>query len=127
MYTPRRMPVEYRRWDIHTSFMQGLPGVTTRHQAYLPLYPLAFSRMDLRGHSLILSNKSAFCHGVLAPEGATHICYCLTPTRYVWNLRDYCQREQLPAIANTLLPPVIALLRQWDYAAFSAPPHRHLD
>ena len=69
MYAPDKMPAAYRSWDIRTTFMQRLPGVTTHHQAYMPLYPLAFSRVDLRGYDLILSNKSGFCHGVPMPAG----------------------------------------------------------
>jgi len=117
MYAPDLMPPDYRTWDIRVTWMNRLPGIHRHHQPYLPLYPLAFQGLDLSGYDLILSNKSGFCHGVRVPPGAMHICYCLTPTRYVWNLRDYCQRERMPAIANALLPPVIALLRQWDYAA----------
>src|SRR5512136_1667825 len=117
IYAPEGMPPDYRAWDIRVTWMARLPGIHSHHQPYLPLYPLAFQSFDLRGYDVILSNKSGFCHGVRAPLGATHICYCLTPTRYVWNLRDYCQREQLPALANALLPPVMALLRQWDYDA----------
>jgi glycosyltransferase involved in cell wall biosynthesis len=117
MYAPDLMPPAYRTWDIRATWMNRLPGIYRHHQVYLPLYPLAFQSLDLRGYDLILSNKSGFCHGVRVPPGVTHICYCLTPTRYVWNLRDYCQREQLPVIANALLPPVIALMRQWDWAA----------
>ena len=41
------MPAGYRAWDIRTSFMQRLPGVTRRHQVYMPVYPLAFERVDL--------------------------------------------------------------------------------
>jgi glycosyltransferase involved in cell wall biosynthesis len=117
MYAPEWMPPAYRAWDIRVTWMNRLPGIHRHHQPYLPLYPLAFQGLDLRGYDLVLSNKSGFCHGVRVPPGATHICYCLTPTRYVWNLRDYGQRERLPALANALLPPVMALLRQWDYAA----------
>jgi glycosyltransferase involved in cell wall biosynthesis len=117
IYAPDRMPVAYRSWDIRTSFMQGLPNVTTRHQAYLPLYPLAFSRMRLAGHDLILSNKSAFCHGVPAPEGTTHICYCLTPTRFLWQYEAYRSREALSPAVDAALRPVIHRLRAWDYAA----------
>jgi glycosyltransferase involved in cell wall biosynthesis len=117
MYAPDTMPPAYRVWDIRVTWMNRLPGIHRHHQPYLPLYPLAFQGLDLREYDVVLSNKSGFCHGVRVPPGATHICYCLTPTRYVWNLRDYCQREEFPAIANALLPPVIALLRQWDWAA----------
>jgi glycosyltransferase involved in cell wall biosynthesis len=117
MYAPDLMPPAYRAWDIRVTWMDRLPGIYRHHQLYLPLYLFAFQGLDLRGYDLILSNKSGFCHGVRVPPGATHICYCLTPTRYVWNWRDYAKREQLSALANALLPAIIALLRKWDYAA----------
>jgi glycosyltransferase involved in cell wall biosynthesis len=117
MYAPDLMPPAYRKWDIRVTWMDRLPGIYRHHQVYLPLYPLAFQSLDLRGYDVILSNKSGFCHGVSVPQGAIHICYCLTPTRYIWNLRDYAKRERLPSIANALLPPVIALMRRWDWAA----------
>lgn len=120
IYAPGRMPEGYRQWDIRTSFMQRLPGVTTHHQRYLPFYPLAFSRMDLSGYDLVLSNKSGFCHGVTTHRGdrqALHVCYCLTPTRYLWQYDLYRQREQIGSAASTLLKPLLMQLRKWDYAA----------
>ena len=117
MYATDRMPPAYRTWDIRTTFMQRLPGVTTHHQAYMPVYPLAFKTMDLRGYDLILSNKSGFCHGVSAPEGATHVCYCLTPTRFLWQYEHYREREQLGAGVNLAISLLMAPLRKWDYAA----------
>lgn len=116
MYAPERMPPPYRQWPIRTSFMQHLPGVTTRHQAYLPLYPLAFARTELRGYDLVLSNKSGFCHGVTTP-GAVHVCYCLSPTRYLWLYEQYREREQINRLISLGLQPLLAWLRRWDRAA----------
>ncbi|MEZ4640663.1 MAG: hypothetical protein R2856_37855 [Caldilineaceae bacterium] len=84
------MPDAYRRWPIHTSFMQRLPGVA-RHPlgGCLPLPALAFQRTDLSGFDLVLSNKSGFCHGVRTRNGdrkAVHVCYCLTPTRFLGSM-----------------------------------------
>jgi glycosyltransferase involved in cell wall biosynthesis len=120
MYAPHKMPEAYRTWPIHTSFMQRLPGVTSHHQAYLPLYPLAFGRTDLSRYDLVLSNKSGFCHGVHtqnASRRAIHVCYCLTPTRFLWLYEQYREREQLGEGLNRLLQPVLAFLRRWDWAA----------
>ncbi len=120
MYGREKMPDAYRNWPIHTSFMQRLPGVTERHQAYLPLYPLAFTTTDLSGFDLILSNKSGFCHGVRAQKGkrkALHICYCLTPTRFLWLYDQYRGQERIGGLLNIGLKPLLALLRRWDYAA----------
>jgi glycosyltransferase involved in cell wall biosynthesis len=121
IYASHKMPAAYRGWPIRTSFMQRLPGVVDHHQAYLPVYPLAFGRTDLSGYDLVVSNKSGFCHGVrTANPGrhrAVHVCYCLTPTRYLWLYEQYREREQIGAGLHLLLQPVLAWLRRWDWAA----------
>jgi len=120
LYDPAKMPDAYRAWDIRTSFMQRLPGVSDHHQAYLPLYPVAFRSLDVSGYDLVLTNKSGFCHGIKTKNGdkrAVQICYCLTPTRYVWRYEQYREREQIRGLINAGLQPVLALLRRWDYAA----------
>jgi glycosyltransferase involved in cell wall biosynthesis len=117
MYAPDRMPVAYRNWDIRTSFMQHLPAVTRRHQLYMPVYPLAFSRLDLWEYDLVLSNKSGFCHGVHTRADAVHVCYCLTPTRFLWQYEAYAAREALGKATGVALRHLLGSLRRWDYAA----------
>jgi glycosyltransferase involved in cell wall biosynthesis len=114
MYDPAVMPVSYRTWDIRTSFMQKLPLVTKRHQAYLMLYPLAFESFDLSGYEVVISNSSAFCKGIVTGPQTLHISYCLTPMRWVWRYRDYVDRERIGRAARLGLPPLIHYLRMWD-------------
>ena len=38
---------------IRTSFIQGLPGAPRRFRQYLPLFPLAVRRFDLRGCGVV--------------------------------------------------------------------------
>ncbi len=116
MYWPEGMPEMYRAWDIRTTWIDRLPGVHRHHQPYLPLYPLSFARLDLSNYDLVLSNKSGFCHGVQTGD-ALHICYCLTPTRYVWDFEGYAAREALPDALKSVLRPIIKLLCQWDFQA----------
>lgn len=117
IYWPQAMPETYRSWDIRTSFMDRLPLVKRHHQPFLPLYPLAFEQFDLRDYDLVISNKSAFCHGVITAPETLHICYCLTPTRFLWDYTGYVQREGLGRLARWVLPPVLSYLRLWDKAA----------
>ena len=114
------MPETYRELPIRTTFLQRLPGILDHHQAYLALYPSAFQSTDLSGFDLILSNKSGFCHGVRSRKGARkalHVCYCLTPTRFLWLYEQYRERERIGSLLNLGLKPLLALLRRWDYAA----------
>ena len=120
IYARELMPAAYQKWDVRTSFMQHLPGVARHHQAYLPLYPLAFHSLSVEGYDLILSNKSGFCHFVRTPAGARHICYCLAPTRFLWQYDLYRQREGLPAPLASALRPLVAVLRRLDYVAARA-------
>ena len=71
-------------WRMSASANSKLPGIHRHHQPYLPLYPLAWGGLDLSAVDVILSNKSGFCHGL--QHNALHICYCLAPTRYVWQI-----------------------------------------
>ncbi len=114
IFDPRSMPEGYRRWDIRTSFMQRLPGVMSHHQLFLPFYPLAFEGFDLSEYEVVISNSSAWCKGVHTPPTTLHMCYCLTPMRWVWNYREYVQRERFGKLTRLTLPMMMNWLRLWD-------------
>jgi glycosyltransferase involved in cell wall biosynthesis len=116
IYAPDKMPPQYRTWDIRTNWMDRLPGIHDHHQPYLGLYPTAFGGIDLGAYDVVLSNKSGFCHGVNTGD-ALHICYCLAPTRYVWQFGAYIERENMSSAMKQIARPVIARLQRWDYAA----------
>ncbi|MCW5850280.1 MAG: glycosyltransferase [Anaerolineae bacterium] len=117
MYWPEALPDAYRAWPIRTSFMDRWPLVKQRHQPFLPVYPAAFAALDLTGYRLLLSNKSAFCHGVRKPAGARHLCYCLTPTRFVWDFESYVAHEGQGRLARAVVPLFLGWLKAWDYRA----------
>jgi glycosyltransferase involved in cell wall biosynthesis len=117
MYWPEAMPPAYREWDIRTTWMDRLPGIYRHHQPYLLLYPLAFGGLDLSGYDLVISNKSAFCLGVKTAPDTRHVCYCLTPTRFVWNLSTYVDREGAGAPARQMVRPFLGTLQRWERAA----------
>jgi glycosyltransferase involved in cell wall biosynthesis len=102
--------IENRR--IVTSFVQRLPRAAARYRYYLPLFPLAISRFDLRRFDLVVSMSHCVAKGVRAPAPALHLCYCFSPMRYVWDLyADYFGRG---AAVRVFMPPVARALRRWD-------------
>lgn len=117
IYAPETMPAAYKTWDIRTLWLDRMPAIHTRHQPYLPLYPMAWGGLDLSEFDVVLSNKSGFCHGFQKGPATMHVCYCLAPTRYVWQFELYIAREGLGRGVSLALQPLINLLRRWDYAA----------
>lgn len=117
IYAPDRVSPTYRGWDIRTSWLNRLPGIAAHHQLYLPLYPLAFESFDLSDYDLVISNKSGFAHSVITPPHTIHICYCLTPTRWLWQYESYRQREGIGRLTNALLQPILTWQRVFDRLA----------
>lgn len=111
-YWHAAMPAAYKTWDIRTTFLNRIPLANQR--LLLPLYPAAFESLDVRGYDVIVSITSAFAHGLRVPPGARHICYCLTPARFLWSYADYVERERIGRLPRLVLPLFIAHLRAWD-------------
>jgi len=122
IYSPALMPNAYRRWDIRTTWLNKAPAIHRHHQPYLPLYPPAITSMDFSGFDLILSNKSGFIHGLQHRPEQLHICYCLAPTRYVWDYESYARREGFGRWLGMAVSPLINYLQRWDFNAAQLPP-----
>lgn len=115
VYDKRSTSEVIRRHPIHTSFIQKLPLAKRHYRSYLPLFPLALERFDLRGYDLVISSESGPAKGVLTSPETCHICYCHTPMRYVWNAyHDY--RASAGVLKRLAMPFFIHYLRQWDQA-----------
>ncbi len=117
LYWRDGMPPHWQDWDIRTSFIDRLPLAHKRQQLYFPLYPTAFEQFDFYDYDLVISNKSGFCHGIITEPETLHICYCLTPTRYVWRYHQYAEQENLSIFTRKMLPPFLRSLRVWDRLA----------
>jgi len=117
LYWHNKMPEQWQQWDIRTSFVDHLPFAHKNQQLYFPLYPFAFEQFDFSEYDLVISNKSGFCHGIVTGPETLHICYCLTPTRYVWRYHQYAQQEDLNRLVRVIMPPFLKSLRQWDRLA----------
>jgi hypothetical protein len=125
-FSPETLPERWRSYDVRSSFLQRLPlgrsNYQSRLQYFLPLMPVAYESFDLREYDLILSSAHAFAKGVLTRPDALHISYIHTPTRYLWDLTWEYQRtfRQVPLV-RSLVPPMLSVLRTWDFQAAQRP------
>lgn len=118
VYNPHTAQWAQHFTSVNTSFLQHLPLAKTKHELLAPLMPLAFESIDLTEYDLVISVTSEAAKGVICSPRALHICYCLTPTRYLWSHHStYFPNPALRLIAK----PAIAYLRKWDKNAAHRP------
>jgi glycosyltransferase involved in cell wall biosynthesis len=100
---------------VHTSFLQGLPGVHRYYRILPAWFPRAAESLPVRegGYDLILSSSHSAVKGLIPPPGAVHICYCYTPMRYIWDLEPVYMAE-VPRLARGYARRVFAQLRDWE-------------
>lgn len=100
---------------IYTSFADRLPFKKSRYRHYLPLFPTAIERFNLKNYHLILSTSHCVAKGVITPPDALHIAYLHTPMRYVWDMYDeYFGPGQVGWLSGKLVPLFANYLRMWD-------------
>lgn len=99
--------------QVHSSFLQKLPFATRCFRHFLPLFPLAIGRFDLKEYQLILSSSHAVAKGVKKRPGQLHICYCHTPMRYAWDLYEEYLRG-LSGVKKAAVKQTLKYLRRWD-------------
>lgn len=103
---------------IETSIIQKLPWGVKHYQWYLSLMPLAIEFFDLRQYKLVISDTSSFAKGVITSPDALHICYCHTPTRYLWSdTHQYINELKYNKFFKKIISLVLSRIRLWDYAA----------
>jgi glycosyltransferase involved in cell wall biosynthesis len=112
-----------RQAEIIPSWMQRLPGLRRHFKKYLPFYYLAIERLNLAGFDLVISSSCAFGLGARVEPGATHICYCHTPARFIWEYDRYMEKEAVHPFVRRALGTVMARARQWDQRMARRPHH----
>lgn len=108
----------FKNWDIKTSFLERLPGGTKWFKWYVWLMPTAVEELDFSKYDLVISSASALIKGIILKPEARQICYCHTPTRYLWSdTHQYTTDLPQPRLVKKVLPLILNYLRQWDYLA----------
>ncbi len=117
IYDKKRL-AGFENKKINTSFLQKLPFATSKIKYYLPIMPVAVEQLNLGDYDLVISSTSALIKGVITPPDTLHICYCHTPTRYLWSdTHSYPKDIKVGSVVKNILPFILTSLRQWDHQA----------
>lgn len=107
-------------FDVRATFLQNIPFAKVNHEYIVWIAPLAFETLDFSEFDLVISITSEYAKGIITKPGTFHICYCLTPTRYLWSGYDeYFKGDTFQAVTK----PLVSYLRNWDRIAAQRPDH----
>ncbi len=105
-------------FKVHTSFLQRIPVIRRRHELVPFLMPIAFEQFNFSKYDLVISITSEAAKGIITNGKTKHLCYCLTPTRYLWGgYETYFSSQTF----KFLTKPAVNYLRNWDKIASSRP------
>lgn len=102
---------------IKTSSLQRLPRWLQKRSRYLlPLIPTAVEQFDLSDYDVVISSSAAFSKSVITKPETVHICYCHTPTRFIWDYWPrYVSEQRVGPIRRAIIHWLTSKLRVWDY------------
>jgi len=79
---------------------------------------MAVEFFDLRDYDLVISDTSSFAKGVITQPHTPHICYCHTPTRYLWSdTHQYINELKYNKWMKKMISMVLNRIRIWDRLA----------
>ncbi|CAN5120192.1 glycosyltransferase family 4 protein [soil metagenome] len=105
-------------FTVRTSFLQHFPFAKSSHELYALFMPLVFESFSFDEFDTVISITSEAAKGIITKPGTRHICYCLTPTRYLWSgYSEYFANYVLKFVSF----PLISYLRFWDKISGSRP------
>jgi len=91
---------------VETSFLQKIPGSKKHYRPLGPLIAIAFEQFNFDQFDLVISVTSGPAKAIITKPQTCHICYCLTPQRYLWMKKS---------LKHQWLFPFLAPLRVRDY------------
>jgi glycosyltransferase involved in cell wall biosynthesis len=97
--------------ELTTTFLDRFEATRRRRELTLPLMPLAWRSIDVRGsYDKVITSSHACVKDFPPARDARHYCYCYAPLRYAW---DPSIDDRGSALRNALRP-ALAALRRWD-------------
>ncbi|MBI4999283.1 glycosyltransferase [Candidatus Gottesmanbacteria bacterium] len=118
VYNPKGAPWAKVFPKVIPSFLEKFPFAKSHHEIYPWLMPLAFESFNFDEYDLVISVTSEAAKGIITKPKTYHLCYCLTPTRYLW--QSYWEYFKNP-FWRVITKPLVVRLRLWDQIASSRP------
>ncbi|MFA5135590.1 MAG: glycosyltransferase [Patescibacteria group bacterium] len=100
------------------SYIARFPFARRKFRWYLPMMVAATESYELGKYDVVLSDSSGLAKGVITSPKTLHICYCHTPTRYLWSdHNEIIDKLERRWIVGRMSQMYRSYLRIWDRLA----------
>lgn len=105
-------------FSVRPSFLQNLKYMQKHNEMLALLMPISFESFNFDEFDLVISVTSESASGIITKPSTMHVCYCLTPTRYLWSgYDDYFRSDLMRFISK----PALSYLKRWDRLSAGRP------
>jgi glycosyltransferase involved in cell wall biosynthesis len=125
-YDEQRTRGRFRAQEVRTSPLNRIPFAGPRighhHHLFFWSFPKAIESFDFSGFDMVFSSSASYSKGVRPPSHVPHVCYCYTPTRYLWeDIRKYVNGVLASTPATAVGETLFRVMRRWDRKAALRP------
>ena len=107
-----------KSWSVNAVVNNSF--LASKHRWLGWLMPWIFESVELEKYDLVISVTSEAAKGVITKPEQLHLCYLLTPTRYLWSHRNF-YLQQIPNFIRWLAMRIFKYLQTWDYLLAQRP------
>ncbi len=123
IHNPRQTPWT-ATMHIKTSWLQHVPFSRRFHHILSPLMPMAIEALELDEFDIVISITSSVAKGVITKPHQLHLCYLLTPTRYIHHPESSIGNEfswMKLGVFSKAFSGIFSYLKRWDAVAANRP------
>lgn len=105
-------------YKIITSSLQKKPAfIRKRLKLLLTKFPQAIEGFNFDKYDIVISNSNSYAHGVITKPETLHICYCYSPTRYLWDWHsEYLAENNInDGLIGLYIKSKLSQIRIWDF------------
>jgi glycosyltransferase involved in cell wall biosynthesis len=115
LHRPGGVSAAIERLRVRPSWLNRLPRVERYYRYLLPLMPLA-AGWTVAGADLVVSLSHCVAKSARPPQGVPHVCYCFTPMRYAWHMKDAYFRKAgfVGRLKAAAVDRLLGAIRDWD-------------
>ena len=104
-------------YKIIPSSLQKKPSfIRKRSKLLLTKYPQAIEEFNFNDFDVVISNSNSYAHGIITKPETLHICYCYSPTRYLWDWHhEYLAENNIgDGVLGLYIKSKLSQIRIWD-------------